>query len=66
MKNKERIAKEITEIACFGEHFSIQRGRKTPIKCSHAICEKCLFFVQGRTTEDWCSNTKRMEWVNRD
>lgn len=66
MINIERYAKEIAKIACSGELFSIQKGQKTPIACSHAICIKCLFFVSGRPIEDCCSVIKRAEWARSE
>ena len=39
MKNKEKYAKEIAEIACNGKHIAIVAGK--PMLCCEASCDTC-------------------------
>lgn len=42
MKNKEKFAKEITEIACSGSCLSVNKATGKPTKCVDISCEECL------------------------
>lgn len=43
MKNKEKFAKEIVDIACKGEPFAIEKSTGVPVNCTTLICSECLF-----------------------
>lgn len=42
MKNREKFAKEILDIACKGNHFGVTKAGEI-ISCPETDCEKCLF-----------------------
>lgn len=42
MKNKEKFAKEIVEIACDGSGLSVNKATGKPTKCVDISCEECL------------------------
>lgn len=42
MKNREKFAKEILDIACKGNHFGVTKACEI-ISCTETDCEKCLF-----------------------
>lgn len=43
MKNKEKYAKEIMEIACSGSRIAINKGSGCIVPCGGLLCSKCLF-----------------------
>lgn len=47
MKNKERYAKEIIEIACDESIMTINKSTGKPEKCAFTSCNKCLFSAKG-------------------
>ena len=42
MKNREKFAKEILDIACKGNHFGVTKAGEI-ISCTETDCAKCLF-----------------------
>ena len=42
MKNREKFAKEILDIACKGNHFGVTKAGEI-ISCAETDCERCLF-----------------------
>ena len=42
MKNREKFAKEILDVACKGNHFGVTKAGEI-ISCPETDCEKCLF-----------------------
>lgn len=44
MKNKEKYAKEIVEIACDGYRVAADKRTGKINSCDHVPCNKCLFF----------------------
>ena len=42
MKNREKFAKEILDIACKGNHFGVTKAGEI-ISCPETDCAKCLF-----------------------
>ena len=42
MKNREKFAKEILDVACKGNHFGVTKAGEI-ISCPKTDCEKCLF-----------------------
>lgn len=41
MKNKEKFAKEIVEIACSGDILAVSKVTGKPISCKNTRCEDC-------------------------
>lgn len=59
MKNKEKYAKEIVEIACNGRDVAVCKSTGKPIDCVDIVCSKCSFAV-GSCTES------RKEWAESE
>ena len=47
MKNKEKFAKEIVEIACDGEDIAIDKRIGKVSSCTNVPCSNCLFCKNG-------------------
>lgn len=58
MKNREKFAKEILDIACKGDSFSVTKSGKITF-CDRFKCDMCKF--DDSTGEKSC-RTKRYEW----
>lgn len=43
MKNKEKYAKEIVEIACSGDTIAVTKEGECVVRCSGTACSECLF-----------------------
>lgn len=43
MKNKEKYAKEIMEVACSGDSIAVTKGSERIVQCSSITCSECLF-----------------------
>lgn len=43
MKNKEKHAKEIMEVACSGDSIAVTKGSERIVKCGSIACSECLF-----------------------
>lgn len=62
MKNKEKYAKEIIDIACDGSNIALSKDTAKPIKCNSIRCYKCAFrFSNG----DECY-TARRQWAESE
>ena len=60
MKNKEKFAKEIVEIACDGDYFGMDKRTGKITSCDYIPCRNCVF------NEDMdCDKTKR-EWAEQE
>lgn len=59
MKNKEKYAKEIVELACNGRNVAVCKSTGKPIDCLDIVCSKCSFAV-GSCTES------RKEWAESE
>ena len=55
MKNKEKYANEIAELACEGSPFAVENG--VPVQCQH--CEKCDLYDAASSGN---CNQARREW----
>lgn len=60
MKNKERFATEIVEIACKGHDFRVNKNTNEVADCCDAPCAACLFLEM----ED-CDKARR-EWAESE
>ena len=59
MKNKEKHAKEIVELACDGYRVAVDKRTDKIVSCEHIPCSKCLFF-------DNKDCDRRREWAESD
>ena len=58
MKNKEKYAKEILEIACSGVRFAVDKNTNKLVRCKDLCCFDCLF-NKGDCRErakEWCES----------
>lgn len=55
MKNKEKYAKEIMEIACSGSRIAIKKGSGCIVPCGGLLCSDCLFRDNDcrKNIKDW-------------
>ncbi len=60
MKNKEKYAKEIIEIACNGDSIAIASDSGKLVQCEHIECSECLF-----GSAENCKDGVR-EWAESD
>lgn len=64
MKNKEKYAKEIIEIAGYGCNVAVERIGRRPVACDCFInCDECL--LSGPTLDHNCEITRR-EWFDAE
>lgn len=63
MKNKEKFAKEIIEIACDCCILGVNKNTGKPKKCSVLDCDKCLF---SRSKIRCDSRKKLREWAESE
>ena len=63
MKNKEKYAKEIAEIACNAHSVAVNKITGKPEKCVSLGCIKCLF---SRDNGSCNSIKKRREWAESE
>ena len=59
MKNKEKYAKEIMEVACSGDSIAVTKESERIVKCGSIACSECLFAPPN------CVNEIR-EWVEQE
>ena len=66
MKNKEKYAKEIMEIACSGKCFGMDKNTREIVPCDFIRCRDCVFNCESDGAEDIdCSETRR-EWAESE
>lgn len=56
MKNKEKFAKEIVEIACYGDYFGMDKRTGEITSCDYIPCRNCMFndgMNCNKTRKDW-------------
>lgn len=57
MKNKEKYAKEILEIACSGCGFAFNKTTNIVVPCKSLSCSDCLFeHGCGKAIKKWCES----------
>ena len=66
MKNKEKYAKEILEIACSDSRLAFDKTTNKVVPCSDLSCSDCLFgqvraWINGTTS--WTANGKSDTWT---
>lgn len=60
MKNKEKYAKNIVEIACDGNDVAVRKSTGKPIDCDDIECGECLLLGDKSCTE------LRREWAESE
>lgn len=60
MKNKEKYAKEIVEIACDGYRVAVDKRTDKIVSCKDIPCSKCLFF------DNKDCDRRRREWAESE
>lgn len=60
MKNKEKFAKEIVEIACKGHDFGVDKNTNEVVDCRGTPCPTCLFLKM-----DNCCKARR-QWAESE
>lgn len=64
MKNKEKYAKEIVEIACKGDEFAVSKETGKPVRCVDMRCSMCAINLnkdEYKTCTDY-----RKEWAESE
>lgn len=59
MKNKEKYAEEIVEIACSGDKLAMKKDDKCLMKCSKMRCFDCYFSEKGgcnKAVHEWAES----------
>lgn len=60
MKNKEKYAKEIVELACDGYRVAVDKRTDKIVSCEDIPCSKCLFF------DNKDCDRRRREWAESE
>ena len=58
MKNKEKYAKEILDIACSGGSLAFDKTTNKVVPCSDILCLDCLFYNHccDKAIKEWCES----------
>lgn len=61
MKNKEKFAREIFNIACRGDNIAVTITNNEIVPCESIECEKCIFEARGHEEcsdkiKKWCES----------
>ena len=57
MKNKEKYAKEILEIACSGSSLAFDKTTNKVVPCNSLCCSNCLFGHNcNEEIKEWCES----------
>lgn len=64
MKNREKFAKEILDIACKGGTIAVTKDNKV-VCCRDIHCEQCLCH-KGDDYGGYCDDTERIRWVESE
>jgi len=60
MKNKEKFAKEIVELACNGEGIAVNKHSGMVFPCNNIPCSNCLF------DKDYYCEEERKKWAESE
>ena len=63
MKNKEKYAKEIIEIACSGSSVAIARDGGKLVQCNHIKCYECL--LDSKTCNEGIRQWAESEYIEK-
>lgn len=64
MKNREKFAKEILDIACKGNIIAVTKDNKV-VCCNDINCEQCLFY-KTNYYESYCDYEATMRWAESE
>lgn len=64
MKNREKFAKEILDIACNGGVIAVTKDNKV-VCCRDISCEQCLFH-KTNYYESYCDYEATMRWAESE
>ena len=58
MKNKEKYAKEILDIACSDSRLAFDKTKNKVVPCSGILCSDCLFYHHccDKAVKEWCES----------
>ena len=58
MKNKEKYAKEILDIACSGGSLAFDKTTNKVVMCSDLLCLDCHFYNHccDKAIKEWCES----------
>ena len=58
MKNKEKYAKEILDIACSDSRLAFDKTTNKVVPCSGLLCSDCLFYNHccDEAIKEWCES----------
>lgn len=58
MKNKEKYAKEIVEVACNGDSIAVTKEGERVVRCGNIACSECLFVPLNcaKNTREWAES----------
>ena len=65
MKNKEKFAKEIMNIACSGSRIAVMKRSGRIVPCDGILCSVCLFSSDCRKNIKDCLS-ENIEYIARD
>ena len=63
MKNKEKYAKEIIELACDGNDIAVDKQSKKFVSCISTPCRNCLFYIPS---DGRCDNKGKRKWAESE
>ena len=62
MKNKEKFAKEIVDIACSRYSIAFDKEANKLTACKNTPCGKCAFYSSSSSCEDKCKEWSESEY----
>ncbi len=65
MKNKERFAKEITELACNESDIAVSKATGNPINCNNIGCSDCALYKGGLYNDNTCHGALK-KWAESE
>ena len=65
MKNKEKFAKEIVELACNESDIAVSKATGNPIDCSIIECDCCVLYECCTYNDDTCRGALR-KWAESE
>lgn len=65
MKNKEKFAKEIVELACNESDIAVSKATGNPIDCRIIECDCCALYEGGTYNDDTCRGALR-KWAESE
>ena len=65
MKNKERFAKEIAELACNEPNIAVSKATGSPINCNIIKCDCCALYKGGIYNDDTCCGALK-KWAESE